>query len=75
MPGPLCKKHNLEKIPMQLGKKKLWCVACPKCQKEKAATPPAADPSAKPAAASAVAPVDEKKTEHEPGWFFSRKKA
>ena len=70
MAGPLCTKHQVERVPMQLGKKKLWVLACPKCQAEKQASPPSADPPAKTPAAAAADPPAKKKSS---GWFFSPK--
>jgi len=61
---------------MQLGKKKLWVLACPKCQEEKAAGAPPAGPPAVPASGTpspTPAPASEKKTEFQRGWFISRR--
>lgn len=74
MPNPRCKKHpDTERIMMQVGKKKLWAVACPKCQAEKASqagtTPPAPAAPTKPAAAAPpAAPPPEKKRSFWNGW-------
>jgi hypothetical protein len=73
MPGPRCSKHpDTERIMMQVGKKKLWTVACPKCQAEKASqagtTPPAAAPTKPAAAAPPARPATEKKRSFWNGW-------
>lgn len=73
MAEPLCKKHNCERVATQTGKKKLWVLACPKCQAEKAGPAPSA-PATPPAKAPAAAapPADDKK-KSSGGWFFTRK--
>lgn len=75
MPKPRCRKHpDTEKEIMEVGKKKLHVVACPKCQAEKASqagtTPPAPAAPTKPAAAAPpqAPPATEKKRSFWNGW-------
>jgi hypothetical protein len=82
--GPICKKHNIARVATQTGKKKLWVLACPKCQAEKASAPSTdATPPTKPPKVptppsvkepDAAPPPPEKKTpRYEKGLFFSRR--